>query len=748
MDDNKKNTTSSPQTRSNKKSPKKNHNKKKKNWVLRIFLGFLALGLLAMLAGASVFWYYAKDAPALEDSKLEDSLSAKIYDINGKVIQELGEKKRETITANQVPEQLKDAIISIEDKRFDSHMGVDPIRIVGAALSNFRGGGGKQGGSTLTQQLIKLSYYSTSEEDQTIRRKAQEAWLSVKLERKKSKDEILMYYINKVYMSNGVYGMETAAQTYYGKHLSELSLAQTALLAGMPQAPNTYDPTVKTKEAQEATKKRRDLVLKEMRKDGKITQAEYDQAVQTPVDDGIIEQQQTSQNRKIIDNYITEVIKETEEKTKKNVYTDGMDIYTNLDLDAQTYLYNLVNSDQEIQFPSDEFQTAVTVIDPNTGQVRAQIGSRKVPDDVQMGENLAVTGARDAGSTVKPLTDYGPAIENLDYSTGRYILDGPYNYEGTNIAVNNYDYRYRGNLTMREALVDSRNVPAVKTLMDVGVDKSEEFLKGLGIEYPDGVFAANAISGNISSLNLAAAYAAFANDGVYNKPYYVNKIVFPDGQEEDYAPVSSRAMKDSTAYMVTDMLKDVINRGTGKNAIIEGLPQAGKTGTSNYDQKDIPNINGDPYGVPDITFVGYTRNYVISVWTGNKKYLDSISSEDQKIASEIYRLLMTYLSQNIETPDWEQPDSVVRQYGELFVKGHTNNQNTWVPPVSQTPQPPASSTPQSSSSSSSSSSEQETTSSSSSSQSVDPETGTKPIVDPGTSSTSNTEEPISGSGQN
>lgn len=652
--------------------------KKKRKIFLKLFLILVFIGCLAILAGVGLFWSYAKSAPELKDSKLEDTLSSKFYDINGNLIQELGSKKRETITANEIPQQLKDAITSIEDKRFYKHIGVDPIRIVGAFVSNAKGNS-LQGGSTLTQQLIKLSYFSTKEEDQTIKRKAQEAWLAIKLERKKSKDEILMYYINKVYMNNGVYGMETAAQSYYGKSLDKLTLAQTAIIAGMPQAPADYDPTSTDKTVQKAAKERRDLVLKEMYADKKITKKEYTSAVNTAITDGIVEQKQTSQTQKVIDNYLKEVIKEVEQKTKKNVYTDGMSIYTNLDMNAQNYLYNLVNSDEYILYPSDDFKAAVTVVDVKTGQVRAQIGSRKVADGVTFGENLATTSKRDLGSTVKPITDYGPAIEYLNYSTGRYVLDAPYNYPGqsTTTPVENYDLAYKGNITIRQALIDSRNIPAVKTLEAVGLDKSAEFLKKLGINYSstEMTYSKGISSDSISPMQLAAAYAAFANGGTYYKPYYVNKIVYPDKTEETYSPNGTRAMKDSTAYMITNILEDVISKGTGTNAQILGLTQAGKTGTSNY--KDGTDVIGDANGSPDSSFVGYTSNYSISVWTGYQNYNQSISGTDTKIASSIYRYLMGYISQNITTTGWEQPESVVKLYNELYVKGHTTDQNTW-----------------------------------------------------------------------
>ncbi|HAQ9460796.1 TPA: PBP1A family penicillin-binding protein, partial [Enterococcus faecium] len=610
-----------------KKSVKKNSGKgsgkssgtHKKGLFIKILLGILSFFCILFLAGVGLFWYYAKDAPELTDKKLDATVSSKLYTQDGELFEDLGAEKREKISANELPKTLEDAIVSVEDRRFYKHIGVDPIRIIGSALSNFTSGG-LQGGSTLTQQLIKLSFFSTSAEDQTLKRKAQEAWMAVRLEQKKSKQEILTYYVNKVYMSNGLYGMETASEMYFGKKLSELSLPQTALLAGMPQAPSAYDPYVYPDQA----KKRRDTVLYTMLQNEKISQTEYDQAVNVPVTDGLQELTQSDDNTKIVDNYVKEVINEVQEKTDKNVYTDGLEIYTNLDLDAQKKLYDIVNTDQYVSYPDDEMQVASTLIDTNTGKVKAQIGGRHIAEDVTLGNNLAVNTSRDFGSTMKPVTDYGPAFEYLKYSTGKTITDAPYNYEGTSTPVGNWDNQYMGTITLRQALYLSRNVPAVKLFNEVGSDKVASFLKNLGIEYST-IHQSNAISSNTeeqdgtkygaSSLKMAAAYAAFANGGTYYKPQYVNKIVFQDGTEETYEPDGKTAMSPETAYMITDILKDTITEGTGTNAQIAGLYQAGKTGTSNYTDDEYAKLGISSGVYPDILFAGYTPNYSISVWT-------------------------------------------------------------------------------------------------------------------------------------
>ena len=713
-----------------KKSVKKNSGKgsgkssgtHKKGLFIKILLGILSFFCILFLAGVGLFWYYAKDAPELTDKKLDATVSSKLYTQDGELFEDLGAEKREKISANELPKTLEDAIVSVEDRRFYKHIGVDPIRIIGSAVSNFTSGG-LQGGSTLTQQLIKLSFFSTSAEDQTLKRKAQEAWMAVRLEQKKSKQEILTYYVNKVYMSNGLYGMETASEMYFGKKLSELSLPQTALLAGMPQAPSAYDPYVYPDQA----KKRRDTVLYTMLQNEKISQTEYDQAVNVPVTDGLQELTQSDDNTKIVDNYVKEVINEVQEKTDKNVYTDGLEIYTNLDLDAQKKLYDIVNTDQYVSYPDDETQVASTLIDTNTGKVKAQIGGRHIAEDVTLGNNLAVNTSRDFGSTMKPVTDYGPAFEYLKYSTGKTITDAPYNYEGTSTPVGNWDNQYMGTITLRQALYLSRNVPAVKLFNEVGSDKVASFLKNLGIEYST-IHQSNAISSNTeeqdgtkygaSSLKMAAAYAAFANGGTYYKPQYVNKIVFQDGTEETYEPDGKTAMSPETAYMITDILKDTITEGTGTNAQIAGLYQAGKTGTSNYTDDEYAKLGISSGVYPDILFAGYTPNYSISVWTGYNKKMTPVTSESSHVASDVYRELMQYVSANVTNTDWEMPSGLIRVGGELYYKDqYTARSNAITPsttiPSSSYVQTPGSSTTETTTQSSSSTSQSESTAESS-----------------------------------
>ena len=687
----------------------------------------LTLFIAAIMLGGGLFLYYVSKAPALSESKLVATTSSKIYDSKNELIADLGSERRVNAQANEIPTELVNAIVSIEDHRFFSHRGVDTIRILGASLRNLRGGGGLQGGSTLTQQLIKLTYFSTSTSDQTLSRKAQEAWLAVQLEQKATKQEILTYYINKVYMSNGNYGMQTAAQNYYGKDLKDLSLPQLALLAGMPQAPNQYDPYSHPEAAQE----RRDLVLSEMKSQGYISAEQYEKAINTPITDGLQSLRSGNNYPAYMDNYLKEVIDQVEQETGYNLLTTGMEVYTNVDPAVQQRLWDIYNTDEYVNYPDDELQVASTIVDVTNGKVIAQLGARHQSSNVSFGMNQAVETNRDWGSTMKPITDYAPALEYDIYdSTAAIVHDVPYNYPGTNTPVYNWDKSYFGNITLQYALQQSRNVTAVETLNKVGLDRAKTFLNGLGIDYPD-MHYANAISSNTTESNkkygassekMAAAYAAFANGGIYHKPMYINKIIFSDGSSKEFSDSGTRAMKETTAYMMTEMMKTVLTYGTGRGAYLSWLPQAGKTGTSNYTDDEIEKyIKNSGYVAPDEMFVGYTRKYSMAVWTGYSNRLTPIVGDGFYVAAKVYRSMMTYLSTDDHPGDWTMPEGLYRS-GEFVFKNGARN--TWIP-SSSTQQ---SSTSESSSSTSESSTSQSssTTPSTSQTQTIPQQSGTAP----------------------
>ncbi|HEW7579612.1 TPA: PBP1A family penicillin-binding protein [Streptococcus pneumoniae] len=687
-------------------------------------ISFLSLVIAAIVLGGGVFFYYVSKAPSLSESKLVATTSSKIYDNKNQLIADLGSERRVNAQANDIPTDLVKAIVSIEDHRFFDHRGIDTIRILGAFLRNLQSNS-LQGGSTLTQQLIKLTYFSTSTSDQTISRKAQEAWLAIQLEQKATKQEILTYYINKVYMSNGNYGMQTAAQNYYGKDLNNLSLPQLALLAGMPQAPNQYDPYSHPEAAQD----RRNLVLSEMKNQGYISAEQYEKAINTPITDGLQSLKSASNYPAYMDNYLKEVINQVEEETGYNLLTTGMDVYTNVDQEAQKHLWDIYNTDEYVAYPDDELQVASTIVDVSNGKVIAQLGARHQSSNVSFGINQAVETNRDWGSTMKPITDYAPALEYGVYdSTATIVHDEPYNYPGTDTPVYNWDRGYFGNITLQYALQQSRNVPAVETLNKVGLNRAKTFLNGLGIDYPS-LHYSNAISSNTtesdkkygaSSEKMAAAYAAFANGGTYYKPMYIHKVVFSDGSEKEFSNVGTRAMKETTAYMMTDMMKTVLVYGIGRGAYLPWLPQAGKTGTSNYTDEEIEKyIKNTGYVAPDELFAGYTRKYSMAVWTGYSNRLTPLVGDGLTVAAKVYRSMMTYLSEGSNPEDWNIPEGLYRN-GEFVFKNGARS--TWNSPA---PQQPPSTESSSSSSDSSTSQSSSTTPSTNNSTTTNPNNNTQ-----------------------
>ncbi|RSJ95190.1 penicillin-binding protein PBP1A [Streptococcus australis] len=653
-------------------------------WLKYAAIVAISLFFLLLILGGLVFGYYAAKAPTLSEKDLVATTSSKIYDNQNNLIADLGAEKRINVKTNEIPTDLVNAIVAIEDHRFFNHRGVDIIRIGGSFLYNLRGG--SQGGSTLTQQLIKLTYFSTSASDRTLSRKVQEAWLATQLEKKATKQEILTYYVNKVFMANGNYGMQTAARSYYAKDLKDLSLPQLALLAGMPQAPNQYDPYTHP----EAALQRRNLVLKEMLDMKSISNEQYESAVNTPVTDGLQSLTSSSNYPAYMDNYLKEVIQQVEEETGYNVLTTGMDVYTNVDAEAQKRLWDIYNSDEYVNYPDNELQVASTIIDVTNGKVIAQLGSRHQSSNVSFGTNQAVETNRDWGSTMKPISDYAPAIDNEEYSsTAVTIPDTPYNFPGTNTQIYNWDKQYYGNISMVYALQQSRNVPAVRALEKVGLKKAQKFLSNMGIDYPKMVYA-NAISSNTSdssskygasSEKMAAAYATFANGGTYYKPQYVNRVVFSDGTTKNFDTSGTRVMKETTAYMMTDMLKSVITAGTGYNAYISGIYHAGKTGTSNYADNELKKLTKDySYSsivTPDELFVGYTTQYSMAVWTGYTNRLTPVLDDGIKVATDVYKQMMLYLYEQNGSggTDWTQPSGIYRSGSYLYLNNGKSNYN-------------------------------------------------------------------------
>lgn len=595
----------------------------------------LIIGELAgVIVGLSYYRKIEKQTEPLDITQLANPVSSVIYDSNGKKLADIGAEKRVETTISAIPIAFMDALISTEDARFYYHTGYDPIRIVKAAINTVMGGGfGSEGGSTLTQQLVKLSYLDPNET--SIERKVKEVILGRQMEQTYTKEEILTLYVNKIYMGDGVYGLQTAANHYYGKDLDELAVDQLAVLAGIPQAPSRYNPFVNP----EDTQARRDIVLKRMLTLGSITEAEYEDAKALSVSNGLVTEEQRQADLMQVDSqyqdYIDVVIKEVEEQTDKNVYTDGLTIYTTLDTTIYDKLTTIVNTNDVIQYPNDDLLVGIAVVETKTGKlVGIGSGNRAITKAVA-GFNYATDINRQPGSTIKPILAYGPAIEYLGYNADT-MLDDKAIYYKNGQQVWNWDYKYNGSMTLRNALVQSRNSPALQLQWQVGNEKAYTFANNLGLDITAENWIESGAIGGVSTMNpvkMAGAYAAFGNDGLYNAPTTVSQVETADGEVIYQKPEGTQVMKKATATTITNILEGVVQGENAYNpdSYAEGFDIAGKTGTTNYDESE--GISG----VPDSWFVGYTPEYTIAVWTGYNERTNGLDDNAKKLASVIFR---------------------------------------------------------------------------------------------------------------
>ncbi|OAK35352.1 PBP1A family penicillin-binding protein [Bacillus wiedmannii] len=667
MSDNYRSRTERNHVKNQKQETNKEEKPKKKGSFFKKFLiGCLLLGIVGLVASVSAFFVMVKDAPKLDKSKLVNPLSTKFLDKNGNFFYEYGAEKRTHVTYDQIPKVVESAFLATEDSRFYDHNGIDFKRTTKAVMENVTGGFGSQGGSTITQQVVK-NYFLTM--DKTAKRKVQEWYLSYKLEQQYSKHEILEMYLNKINLGNRSYGIATAATKYYGKDLKDIQLHEAAMLAALPQGPNIYDPT-KPENVERATK-RRNLVLGFMERHDFITKQQMDEAIKIPVTQGLLPSSEITEMK--YQAFLDAVVKEVEKEYPDiNIGSDGLTIQTTLDQDAQDYADKIMDGNL-IKYPNDQFQGSFVFMDTQSGEVRAIGAGRKESKSTFKGHNMAIDLKRQVGSTMKPIFDYGPAIENLQWSTYHQLNDSEYTYSNGK-KIRNATNSYKGDVSLREALKKSLNIPALKTAQAVGLPKSQAFAEGLGMTFKDGkTYESTAIGSNDSSpLQLAGAYAAFGNDGNYNKPHFVKEVIFPDGKKKSFKPKEQRAMQDYTAYMITDVLRDVVkpgSGGTGPTAYVSGVDVAGKTGTQNFDEDVLKK-----YGIPadanrDSWFAGYTPQYTMAVWTGYEKDgpENYIGDRSTRIAQQMFQVMMSKFA--TDKSRFERPSSVQEINGELYVKG-------------------------------------------------------------------------------
>lgn len=674
-------------SKNGKEQPKKKRNIKRT--IIKVF-GILVLAFLAMvIVGVLVFAYYAWKAPAFNESALKDQLPTKIYDKNNKLVTTLYMgQKREHVKFDEVPDKMKDAVLATEDNRFYDHGALDYKRLSGAVMKNFTGGFGSQGASTLTQQVVKRSFLT---DKKSIERKAQEAYLSYRLEQEYSKDEIFEMYLNKIYYSDGIYGSQTAAKYYFNKKLKDLNLAETAYLAGLPQVPNQYN----IYDNPEAAEKRKDTVLYLMERHGRITKKEMKEAQDTPIDKNLVKRTVEERNDAMTDtpdneyasyiNYVKQEI--TQNKAFKgqslnDIMTSGLKIYTNMDKDVQKTLQESV--DNGTFYKNKDQITGSSIVDTKTGKLVGISGGKNYKDVVDRNQ---ATDVHPTGSSLKPILAYGPAIENMQYATNHKFQDeSEYNINGS--IFKNYDGQGHGSVTMADALARSYNIPALKSWQETNQNAGEkavkDFASKVNLNYKDEIGPSEVLGGSQSEFSptqLASAFATMGNGGTYNEAKSIRKVVTQDDETIKFSSESHKAMEDYTAYMLTEMLKGTFQAyGSAYGYGINGVNVAAKTGTGTYGDEVYNEYQLPENAAKDVWITGYSPQYTMSVWMGFNKVKEygenSFLGHDEQTKPQIlFNEVMSEIS-NYDGADFEKPDSVTGSGKSLSVAGNEDNDTT------------------------------------------------------------------------
>ena len=582
-----------------------NPNSKKSNktlWmkILRYGLYAASVAIISLFL-LCVFWIY--QAPAFDSKILDNNSRTIVYDVNNNEVAKLGNQIGENLNTSDIPTKMQDAILATEDNRFFEHGAVDFRRLVGAVFSNLTSGFGSQGASTISQQLIKRTFL---DDNKSMKRKVQEAYLAYKLEQNYDKESIFTMYVNRIYYSDGVYGLKTASKYYFGKELNQLTLSQMALLAGLPQHPNTYNPY----DNPEAAKARRDTVLYLMQYHGKISEAESTAAQKTNVLDGLIER---------------------DESERVNANYAGIKQASNV---------------------------AMVVLNNENSGIAALYGGKK---QTFHGFNIATQAKLQPGSSIKPILAYGPAVEYLNWGSDHTVNDSKI--QGSQIQ--NWDRQFHGNITINNALVWSYNIPAIKTYQEVGFDRVKQYANNVGMDIKDNSIT-TPIGGSgdgFSPLQMAGAYVPFSNGGYYATPKAIKKVYDSEGSEVKSFSKDDRkrVIKESTAYIMTSMLRNVVN-GTASFARISGADMAVKTGTTTFGEGEAQkyNFDIDNYSKDSWT-IGYTSNYTMAVWQGfdaidgPTKYM---TQEDTQKTQALYRINMQNIVRIHPPKGFKVPENV------------------------------------------------------------------------------------------
>ncbi|MDR3592913.1 MAG: PBP1A family penicillin-binding protein [Negativicutes bacterium] len=595
---------------------------------------------VVMITGAGLGFLTASihTMPSLK-GEIRPAASSQIYDINGKLITTIhAVEDRVPVSINNIPKDLQNAFIATEDVRFYDHIGIDPRGILRAVWSTVTNRAISEGASTITQQLARNALLT---QDRTLKRKIQEVFLALQIERQFTKTEILEMYLNQIYFGQGAYGVEAAAHVYFGKSVKDLNLAEAAMLAGLPQSPNYYSPLSNLK----AAKERQAVVLDQMAKYEYISQAKADQTKAQELKLVPHSTASSSEASYFID-YVSQQL--IDKYGADAVYKDGLKIYTSLDLDMQRAAEKAMsqlpvyNTDSRgIKQP----QGALVALDPHTGYIKAMVGGR---GNDQF--NRAVLAERQPGSAFKPFV-YLTAIES-GMTPATVIDDTPVSF-GSWSPIN-YDGKFHGRVSLRSALEQSLNVVAVKLAQQVSPDKVLYYAQLLGIStlVTSGntndrnlAMALGGLTRGVIPLEIVSAYGVLANQGVRAEPVSIIKVVDRNGKVlEQHQPREKAVINERSAYLLTDMMRGVVTHGTGAGANI-GRPAAGKTGTTN-DYKDA-------------WFVGFTPDLVAGIWMGfdNDGYLAGITGG--ATPAIIWRDFMTAALANVPARDFPRPSGIV-----------------------------------------------------------------------------------------
>lgn len=617
---------------------------------IRIIKGVLIAGGVLASVMVVIFLVMVASVYRMDISSLENPLPKPliIYDKNDVVISERSTVKFTAVPIETMPEHFIDAILIVEDKRFYDHAGIDLRGIMRSFFTNLKAGGIVQGGSTVTQQLAKNLFLTT---DQTYTRKFKEAITALRIEGKYTKDEILELYLNQIYFGEGVWGIQDAAQMYFGKNIDAITLEEGALLAALPKAPTRYSPYKNMEKAKE----RRDLILGLLYEADTIDEPAYTQAIATGI---ILRTRDLVETSGAYPSFVDQVIEEainTLGISEDIVLIGGINIYTTLDPVVQNAIESTYANDALFPESSGDelIQSGAISIDPATGAIRGLVGNRG--QYYYRGFNRATALKRQPGSSIKPLAVYAPALEN-GFNRNSELLDEETDFNG--YVPQNYDGTYHGKVTLYQALINSYNIPAVALLNEIGIDKGVEFLEATGIPvHKDDHNLSLALGGmteGVSPLEMAQAYSSFANLGVMNTAHTIRKVTTNDGNLLiNGISESVTVMSPESAYGMTDLLMGVVDEGTGQAAAL-GRPTAGKTGTT-----ELPAIEGFEGldGVRDAWFVGYTPDLVTAVWVGYDTLSPNLimQSAGGSHPASIFQSIMLKALENTPVSSFEKP---------------------------------------------------------------------------------------------